>query len=255
MLPKAYQSRKALPLYTFLTEYFPDAFLELVKVSVAGNVQHNPGEPMHWARGKSMDQLNTAQRHLFDHGTGTVYDTETLEVLQAIYPDAQPEALQALSDAGAIGTMHLAKAAWRILAEIQLLCESRDDIANHVAEVEAAGTANPEIELTPAEEDPAPTVPPVLTLACGCVKRCKGHPPICPAYNPSKYVADHCDTCGRGRWTHAAQAQSSYAVERAPTGFGEVPGGTGPRDPLGRPYRQVEDLPASGPDPKVIAGD
>lgn len=111
-LPKDYNARKALPLFTFLTEYFPDAVLELVKVSVAGNVQHNPGEKMHWARGKSMDQLNTAMRHIFDHGMGNVYDEEPPEVLAAIGDD---------------GTMHLAKAAWRVMAEIQLLCEKRDD--------------------------------------------------------------------------------------------------------------------------------
>lgn len=101
-LPTDYQKRKDLPLYTFLTGYFPDAILELVKVSVVGNVQHNPGEPLHWAREKSTDQLNTAMRHLFDHGAGCRYDED--------------------------GTMHLAKAAWRLLAEIQLLCEKRDTV-------------------------------------------------------------------------------------------------------------------------------
>ena len=99
-LPTEYQARKDLPLYTFLTQYFPDALVELVKVSVAGNAQHNPGEPLHWARGKSTDQLNTAMRHIFDHGAGTRYDED--------------------------GTMHLAKAAWRLLAEIQGMCEKRD---------------------------------------------------------------------------------------------------------------------------------
>lgn len=109
-LPKSYKARKDLPMFTFLTEYFPDAIIELVKVSVAGNVQHNPGEKMHWARGKSMDQLNTAMRHIFDHGMGNVYDEEPPEVIACIGHD---------------GTMHLAKAAWRILAEIQLICEAR----------------------------------------------------------------------------------------------------------------------------------
>lgn len=109
-LPKDYNARKALPLFTFLTEYFPDAMVELVKVSVAGNVQHNPGEKLHWARGKSMDQLNTAMRHIFDHGMGNIYDKEPPEVLTAIGGR----------------TMHLAKAAWRLLAEIQLLCEARN---------------------------------------------------------------------------------------------------------------------------------
>jgi hypothetical protein len=106
-LPNDYQARKDIPLFDFLTKYFPDAIVELVKVSVAGNKQHNPGEPLHWSRGKSTDQLNTAMRHLFDHGAGNVTDTD--------------------------GTMHLAKAAWRLLAEIQLLCEARDGTRGDLA--------------------------------------------------------------------------------------------------------------------------
>ena len=111
-LPKDYQARKAIPLYDFLTRYFPLAIVELTKVAVAGNEQHNPGEPLHWARGKSTDQLNTAMRHMFDHGMGNVYDTEPPAVVEKI---GGP-------------TMHLAKAAWRLLAEIQLICE-RDQAA------------------------------------------------------------------------------------------------------------------------------
>lgn len=99
-LPKGYDERKALPIYDFLVGYFPLAIIELVKVAVVGNEQHNPGERLHWARGKSMDQLNTAMRHIFDHGMGNVYDDDGR-------------------------TMHLAKAAWRLLAEVQLRCEAR----------------------------------------------------------------------------------------------------------------------------------
>lgn len=93
-LPIDNDARKALPVWDFLMEYFPDAILELVRVSVDGNKQHNPGERLHWAREKSTDQLNTAMRHQFDYGTGTPYDTD--------------------------GRHHLAKAAWRLLAQVQL---------------------------------------------------------------------------------------------------------------------------------------
>lgn len=96
-LPTDYNARKAIPLYDFLTGYFPDALVEVTKVAVEGNKQHNPGEPLHWARGKSMDQLNTAMRHMFDHRVSK-RDTD--------------------------GCLHLAKAAWRLLAEIQLLTEA-----------------------------------------------------------------------------------------------------------------------------------
>jgi hypothetical protein len=96
-LPADDKSRKALPIFTWLTEYFPDAILELVKVSVAGNEQHNPGEPLHWARGKSMQQMDTAFRHMWDHKRGQVMDVD--------------------------GQYHMAKAAWRCLAELQLTIE------------------------------------------------------------------------------------------------------------------------------------
>ena len=96
-LPTDDSSRKALPIFTYLTEYFPDALLAEVGVAVAGNQQHNPGEPLHWAREKSTDQMNTAFRHMLDHKLGTVKDTD--------------------------GQYHLAKAIWRLKAELQLTIE------------------------------------------------------------------------------------------------------------------------------------
>jgi hypothetical protein len=96
-LPTDDKDRKALPLWSFLTQYFPDAFVEVTRVAVVGNQQHNPGQPLHWAREKSTDQMNTAFRHMLDHGTGTVKDVD--------------------------GCYHLAKAIWRLSAELQLQVE------------------------------------------------------------------------------------------------------------------------------------
>jgi hypothetical protein len=96
-LPTDDKARKALPLWTFFMEYFPDVFLAVANVSIAGNIQHNPGEPLHWAREKSTDQMNTAFRHMFDYGRGVIRDTD--------------------------GQYHLAKAIWRLSAELQLLIE------------------------------------------------------------------------------------------------------------------------------------
>lgn len=96
-LPTDNASRKALPLYDGTWGYFPDALVEVARVSQIGNEQHNPGQPLHWAREKSTDQINTAFRHLFDHQQGVIMDTDT--------------------------TYHLAKAAWRLLAELQLTIE------------------------------------------------------------------------------------------------------------------------------------
>lgn len=96
-LPTDDKARKALPIFTGVLMYFPDAIAAVAEVSRLGNEQHNPGEPLHWAREKSTDQLNTAQRHMMDHGVGNVHDTD--------------------------GAYHLAKAIWRLAAELQLTIE------------------------------------------------------------------------------------------------------------------------------------
>jgi len=99
-LPVENAARKALPLWTFLFGYFPKAWLAVANVSIVGNEQHNPGEPLHWAREKSTDQLNTAFRHQFDYGMGTKRDTD--------------------------GQWHLAKAIWRLSAQLQLDIEEEE---------------------------------------------------------------------------------------------------------------------------------
>lgn len=92
-LPNGYNERKDLPVFDGVLGYFPDAIVEVARVSQIGNQQHNPGEPLHWARDKSTDHWNTNLRHQLDHRTGNRYDTD--------------------------GARHLAKAAWRILAALQ----------------------------------------------------------------------------------------------------------------------------------------
>lgn len=98
MLPSDPNARKGLPVFTGVLAYFPDAIAEVARVSKVGNNQHNPGEPLHWARGKSMDQKDAAVRHIMDDAANPI-DTD--------------------------GTYHLAKAAWRVLAELQLRIEAR----------------------------------------------------------------------------------------------------------------------------------
>jgi hypothetical protein len=82
--------RKARPLWSGVLRYFPDALLEVARVSAAGNEQHNPGEPLHWDRRKSTDEADALARHL----------------LQAGELDAD-------------GLRHSAKVAWRALAMLQ----------------------------------------------------------------------------------------------------------------------------------------
>jgi hypothetical protein len=60
--------RKHYPMCTGLLDYAPDALAEIANVSFLGNEKHNPGEPMHHARGKSMDHADCMMRHLAERG-------------------------------------------------------------------------------------------------------------------------------------------------------------------------------------------
>lgn len=97
-LPTDDKARKRFEMWKYLTEYFPDSFMAEVEVAIRGNEQHNPGEELHWAREKSTKQLECAFHHMWDHKAGTVKDTD--------------------------GQYHLAKAIWRLKAELQLVIET-----------------------------------------------------------------------------------------------------------------------------------
>lgn len=90
LLPTDAAERKAIPLATGCLDYFPAALAEVAKISKKGNDQHNPGQPLHWARGKSMDHADTMIRHFMERGTVDVD-----------------------------GTRHSAKMVWRALALLQ----------------------------------------------------------------------------------------------------------------------------------------
>ena len=97
-MPHSAAARKQTPVATGVLAYFPDAIAEVGKVSYIGNEQHNPGQPLHWARGKSTDQLDAAVRHIMDYLKGDRRDEK--------------------------GNLLLAQAAWRILAQAQLDLET-----------------------------------------------------------------------------------------------------------------------------------
>lgn len=69
MLPEDDAKRLEYPMFDGLMAYFPNALAEVSRVSKIGNDQHNPGEPLHWARDKSTDHENKIMRHLADVGT------------------------------------------------------------------------------------------------------------------------------------------------------------------------------------------
>lgn len=89
-LPEDKGARKDSPVMSGVLDYFPLAVAEVARVSKAGNDQHNPGKPLHWARGKSSDHADCIVRHLIERGT---IDTD--------------------------GMRHSAKVAWRALALLQ----------------------------------------------------------------------------------------------------------------------------------------
>lgn len=128
MLPTDYKTRKESPIASGVLDYFPLALAAVANVSKVGNDQHNPGQVMHWARGKSSDHADCIIRHLADRG---LLDTD--------------------------GLSHSAKVAWRALA---LLEEELEDalIAAGAKRQDVAGRAsvfpNPPIDMVfPAEDD------------------------------------------------------------------------------------------------------
>ena len=89
-LPEDPTERKRHPVASGVLDYFPDALVALARVSWQGNEQHNPGQPLHWAREKSTDEADALLRHFMRRGTTD-------------------------SD----GLRHTAKMAWRALALLQ----------------------------------------------------------------------------------------------------------------------------------------
>lgn len=62
------ETRKTYPMATGLLDYFPDALAAVANHSWLANQKHNPGEPMHHARGKSTDHADCILRHLVGRG-------------------------------------------------------------------------------------------------------------------------------------------------------------------------------------------
>lgn len=69
VLPTDPTERKKYPVASGVLDYFPDALAVVANVSWQGNEQHNPGQPLHWARGKSADEADTMMRHYLQRGT------------------------------------------------------------------------------------------------------------------------------------------------------------------------------------------
>ncbi len=122
--PTESELRKAAPLARGVLDYFPDALLEVSRVSKAGNDQHNPGEEMHWAREKSPDHADCLLRHLIDRGD---FDTD--------------------------GQRHTAKVAWRALALLQIELEAEANRSTIMTPEQAAQTRAQLVELARKARD------------------------------------------------------------------------------------------------------
>jgi len=79
-LPQDSKERKEFPLYSGTIKYFPSALASVAKVCKIGNDKHNPGQPLHHARGKSGDHADCIVRHLIDmeedFGKGKGFDEQ-----------------------------------------------------------------------------------------------------------------------------------------------------------------------------------
>ena len=65
-LPVDSATRKDIPLLSGCFRYIPAAIAGMARWSKIGNDKHNPGEPLHHARGKSSDHGDCILRHLMD---------------------------------------------------------------------------------------------------------------------------------------------------------------------------------------------
>lgn len=89
--------RKASPLWSGCMQYFPDALLAVARLSKKANDKHNPGEPLHWSKGKSSDHGDCIARHQLN-----------------------PEEIDPEFD-----EIHAVMVAWRALAQLQIIIEKK----------------------------------------------------------------------------------------------------------------------------------
>jgi hypothetical protein len=95
-LPTDRKARKDAPIARGFLDYFPLAIMAVAELSRIGSEQHNPGQPMRWAKEKSTDHADCIMRHLIERGT---VDTDRV--------------------------LHATKMAWRAMALLQTELEER----------------------------------------------------------------------------------------------------------------------------------
>lgn len=112
-LPIEAKARKAIPVYTGFIKYFPDAIIAVAELSAVANEQHNPGQPIHWAKEKSQDELDALARHMIDDVTAPgSADTDDI--------------------------LHATKIAWRGMANLQRILDKKKQTIKDVEEIKSA---------------------------------------------------------------------------------------------------------------------
>lgn len=113
-LPTDSAARKRYPLYSGLLKYAPAALAGVAKISIDGNSKHNPGQPLHHARGKSNDHADCILRHATDVADIEAYIKRNF--------DNDPEVWYKSEDAQAL-LAEVSQLGWRALMWSQELHE------------------------------------------------------------------------------------------------------------------------------------
>ena len=134
-MPTDAATRKKFPVASGFMDYFPDAIAAVSNLSYIGNEQHNPGQPLNWARGKSTDEADTMLRHFLQRGT---LDTD--------------------------GIRHSVKMAWRSMALLQKELEAEEEYTKAALNVDANV---PDVRTIPVQGSPKDCVEVPVRLEVG----------------------------------------------------------------------------------------
>lgn len=93
-------ARKNIPVFSGFVKYFPRGMCAVAELSRIANEQHNPGQPVHWAKEKSKDELDAFCRHMIDDVLGVPADTDNV--------------------------LHATKMAWRAMANLERILDKQN---------------------------------------------------------------------------------------------------------------------------------
>lgn len=110
-LKKLDAARKLIKPFAGFFAYFPDAIAAVAQLSAIANEKHNPGEPMHWAKGKSAEQRESQARHMLDEARDGPLSRDRYQVNGEVFM-----------------LLHAVSNAWRAMAQLQTLADQGHNI-------------------------------------------------------------------------------------------------------------------------------